>query len=39
MVTNGAGIGGVSGGGGHVAGLRDRWKDRQVGFSFIHASP
>jgi len=41
--SNGTGIGGVSGGGGggpsQVANLRDRWNDRQVGFSFVHASP
>jgi hypothetical protein len=37
--TNGAGIGGVSGGASQVANLRDRWNDRQVGFSFVHAPP
>jgi len=37
--TNTSGTGGVSGGGNHVANLRDRWKDRQVGFSSVHASP
>ena len=37
--ANGMGPGGVSGGGSHVANLRDRWKDRQVGFSLVHAPP
>ena len=37
--TNGTGNGAVSGGGNHVASLRDRWNDRQVGSFLVHASP
>ena len=36
--SNGTGIGGVSGSGSYVSNLRDRWNDRQVGFSSVHAS-
>lgn len=36
-VSNGTGTGGVSGSGSHVANIRDRWSDRQVGFSSVHA--
>lgn len=36
--SNGAGIGGVSGGPSQVANLRDRWNDRQVGLSFVRVS-
>ena len=36
--SNETGTGGLSGSGNQVANLRDRWNDRQVGFSSVHAS-